>query len=296
MSKIFECPEWDCEPKTVVNYNFKKNVNKVKNGRVSKALKSSKGKKKRKHIPEASPEPSCSEPGRFVKLHKEESPKAEVGLRERLIGSLKGSRFRFINEQLYTSQGKDALKIFEEDTTAFKVYHEGYRQQVEQWPLNPLDVLIKAVRKMPKDYVIGDFGCGEARLAKSVPNKVYSLDLVANNADVLACDMANTPLKRNSLNVVVFCLSLMGTNLKDFLLEANRVLKMGGVLKIAEVQSRFSSVKDFIKSVEKCGFKMLDKDLRKNYFYFMTFKKSANVSNSSHLDNFSLKPCLYKKR
>lgn len=281
------------------------NVNKVKNGKVSKDKKKNKKKKLPKQELEDLKIPSKNEPGRFVKIHKDvvekvaQKPPAKTeaqGLRERLIGSLKGSRFRFINEQLYTSKGKDAVKIFEEDTTAFKVYHEGYRQQVSQWPLNPLDVLIKSVRKMPKDYIIGDFGCGEARLAKSVPNKVYSLDLVAANEDVIACDMANTPLKKNSLNVVVFCLSLMGTNLKDFILEANRVLKMGGIVKIAEVQSRFTSVKDFVKCVEKCGFKLMDKDLRKNYFFFMTFKKINNVLNCKQLEDFSLKPCLYKKR
>lgn len=79
----------------------------------------------------------------------------------------------------------------------------------------------------PKNYIIADFGCGEGRLAESVFQKTYSLDLVAANESIIACDMAQTPLTTNSINVVVFCLSLMGTNLKDFFLEANRVLKMG---------------------------------------------------------------------
>ena len=35
------------------------------------------------------------------------------------------------------------------------------------------------------------------------------------------------PLKPASVDVVVFCLSLMGTNLVDFLREAHRVLKLG---------------------------------------------------------------------
>lgn len=39
--------------------------------------------------------------------------------------------------------------------------------------------------------------------------------------------MAHTNLLTSSVNVVVFCLSLMGTNLKDYIVEANRVLKKG---------------------------------------------------------------------
>lgn len=79
----------------------------------------------------------------------------------------------------------------------------------------------------PIYYTVADFGCGEARLAQSISQKCYSLDLVASNSNVIACDMAHTPLQANSINIAVFCLSLMGTNLKDFLIEANRVLRNG---------------------------------------------------------------------
>lgn len=79
----------------------------------------------------------------------------------------------------------------------------------------------------PPTYVIADFGCGEAELSKSVKQKVHSFDLVATNDCVTACDMAHVPLADSSVDVAVFCLSLMGTNLHDYLVEANRVLKTG---------------------------------------------------------------------
>ena len=73
--------------------------------------------------------------------------------------------------------------------------------------------------------VIADFGCGEAKLAQSVSNKVHSFDLVAINDLVTKCDMKSVPLNPQSCDIVVFCLSLMGTNIIDFLCEAHRVLK-----------------------------------------------------------------------
>lgn len=140
-------------------------------------------------------------------------------------------------------------------------------------------------------------GCGEARLSKSVQQKVYSLDLVSNVEDVIECNMAETPLKNNSVNVIVYCLSLMGTNLKDFFLEANRILKTGGIIKIAEVSSRFDNIDKFIESVEKCGFEMISKDLSHNLFYFINLKKTHDVNAlNKKINDFSLKPCLYKKR
>lgn len=54
---------------------------------------------------------------------------------------------------------------------------------------------------------------------------MHSFDLVASNQNVVVCDMANVPLGNSSVDVVVFCLSLMGTNLRDYLFEASRVLK-----------------------------------------------------------------------
>jgi ribosomal RNA-processing protein 8 len=39
--------------------------------------------------------------------------------------------------------------------------------------------------------------------------------------------MFQVPLKSKTVDNAVFCLSLMGTNLTDYLKEANRVLKKG---------------------------------------------------------------------
>lgn len=76
--------------------------------------------------------------------------------------------------------------------------------------------------------VVADFGCGDAKLAQAFPEiKIHSFDLVAVNTYVTAGDMAHTSLASGSVDIVVFCLSLMGTNLQSFIKEANRVLKTG---------------------------------------------------------------------
>lgn len=223
--------------------------------------------------------------------------KSTNDFRNHLVESLKGSRFRYMNEQMYKCKGEESKKMFDNDPNAFVAYHEGYRQQVEQWPSNPLNRIINGVKKLPVNNVIADFGCGEARLAAEVPQEVHSLDLVAAKPEVIACDMAHTPLASESVDVAVFCLSLMGTNLKDFLLEANRVLKPRGVLKVAEVASRFDNVKYFVANVEKCGFQLQNQDLNDKLFYFFNFKKQADVRQvADKVKPFSLKPCLYKKR
>lgn len=218
-------------------------------------------------------------------------------LRDRMMAKLKASRFRYLNETMYSSESTESKKYFKDDPDAFKAYHEGYKQQVAQWPVNPLDVIISSIKKMPKDYIIADFGCGEARLAASVSHKVHSFDFISLNKNVTVCDMAHTPLLTNGVHVVVFCLSLMGTNLKDYIIEANRILKNDGILKIAEVESRFDRIDDFIKVLSGYGFKNTLKDLSHNLFYFLDFKKERDIAGrKSKLSPITLKPCLYKKR
>ncbi|XP_046598810.1 ribosomal RNA-processing protein 8 [Neodiprion lecontei] len=230
-----------------------------------------------------------------IKIYKKSTE--QKSLRDRMLARLKSSRFRYLNEQMYNSESWSSKKYFKEDPDAFLAYHEGYQLQVEQWPLNPLDTIIASIKKMPKDYIVADFGCGEARLAASVTQKVHSLDLVAINDKVTTCDMAHSSLLTGRIDVVVFCLSLMGTNLTDYLTEANRVLKKDGILKIAEVESRFNDVDEFIKTLGVYGFVNTWKDLSHNLFYFMDFKKDADVTKKrSKLPPLVLNPCLYKKR
>ncbi|XP_045492549.1 ribosomal RNA-processing protein 8 [Colias croceus] len=217
-------------------------------------------------------------------------------LRDRMLQRLKAAQFRYLNEKLYTSSGSDAKKLFEEDPNAFQTYHEGYQQQVKKWPVKPLDVILKRILKMPKSHLIVDMGCGEGILSRRVPQKVRSFDLVAFNPNVEVCDIAHTPLLTSSMNVAVYCLALMGTELTQFIVEANRVLKKGGHLLIAEVESRFDDVDKFINDVQRMGFSLKDLDKSNNVFYFMEFTKVNEPPKKNKLPFLSLKPCFYKKR
>jgi len=213
---------------------------------------------------------------------------------------LSASRFRYLNEKLYCQEGAASASLFKNDDSLFTSYHTGYQLQAQKWPIDPLNLVIADIIKMSKNAVIADFGCGEARLSQSVPNIVHSFDFVAVNENVTACDMSKVPLESGCVDVAVFCLSLMGTNIRDFIFEASRVLKVSGTLKIAELESRFQgeecNVDQFIADVEKFGFKISWKDLKKNFFYFLDFQKVKDVKKKKKLPEIALKPCLYKKR
>jgi SAM-dependent methyltransferase len=271
---------------------------------------------------------------KFKKAESHEKKKSNVQvddgltpLQRKMKEKLSGARFRWLNEQLYTTPGKHSFSLFQEKPELFDEYHEGFRHQVESWPVNPVDVIISQLKKLPKDTVIADLGCGDAMIAQTLTKqKVLSFDLIAKNDLVTACDITKLPLEANSVDVAVFSLSLMGTNYLDFLKEAHRVLKVGGELKIAEVVSRFSDLDSFITLLEGLGFDFMDKEDDNKMFVMLYFtkqpnfeeemdnemlsglsktqirslKKGAGINNSkAKLQKKSqhlLKPCLYKKR
>ena len=263
---------------------------------------------------------------------------------------LAGSRFRILNEELYTTTSQNSYNKFKENPELFEQYHEGFRHQVESWPENPVDVIVRSLtstyQKKKQTSTIGpcvvaDFGCGDAQLAKDLLTvkrikknggendenifDVHSFDLVSPNELVTACDMANVPLKNKSVDVCVFCLSLMGTNLADFIREAHRVLKDDGRVKIAEVRSRIEyshsrkgkngnksrknkesstasnatektegTLEEFTDVLGKLGFECIQTDRTNTMFLLLELKKNGKKPNKNL--EFSAKPCIYKRR
>uniref|UniRef100_A0A8C2J910 Ribosomal RNA-processing protein 8 n=1 Tax=Cyprinus carpio TaxID=7962 RepID=A0A8C2J910_CYPCA len=275
-------------------------------GKPSKMMKNSQAEKLRRilksQVPDdgnkASEEPQ--EPkGTTVSLKGDEekgAPDPSTALRTKMEKQLEAARFRYINELLYTSTSGEAKRMFQQDPQAIAVYHKGYTTQVQHWPTNPVDSIISYICKKPASLVVADFGCGDCKIARSVKNKVQSFDLAPVCDLVTACDMAKVPLRDSTVDIAVFCLSLMGTNLGEFLAEANRVLVMGGVLKIAEVASRFENVRLFIGALSSLGFKLVNKDTENSHFYSFEFIKTGKAPVNMKKVGLQLKPCLYKKR
>lgn len=79
---------------------------------------------------------------------KKQKSASSADFHENLADRLKASRFRYINELLYTHESDEATDIMAQDPDAFTTYHDGYRKQVEQWPLNPLDRIIKSIKSL----------------------------------------------------------------------------------------------------------------------------------------------------
>ncbi|CAL8113800.1 unnamed protein product [Orchesella dallaii] len=262
--------------------------NKIKSPKTSKPMKKKKNKKTWKSVKEKRNKVK-SEVTEIVGVSKKKSgvekPK-KLSLRTRMLERLNIAKFRKLNEE---SSNSDALGL-ESD---FKSYHLGLNKASSNWKSHPLDWIIRFINEnVDESKIIGDFGCGDGRLSKSINHVCHSFDLHALNDSVTQCDVRNTPLDNESLNVVVFCLSLMGIDVFDYINEASRVLKNQGYLIVAETCSKLQNT--FVVQMKKCGFSIhKEHTLQNHLFSILVFKKFRRVIGKHPL---TLNQTVYKKR
>ncbi|SCZ88670.1 BZ3500_MvSof-1268-A1-R1_Chr2-1g04561 [Microbotryum saponariae] len=263
---------------------------------------------------------------------------AQTSLQASLRAKLAGGKFRMLNETLYTTTGEQAWSAMKEDgafddvsrpasrfsdcdllwTIAKSVfvslqYHAGFRSQAAGWPVHPLTLIKKQLStSLPALSLVADFGCGDATLARDLAKdtlkelKVISFDLVSKDGWVVEAECSSVPLPGGRhggqiVDVVVCCLSLMGTDWVKMVRESWRVLKPGGQLKIAEVLSRFTDIDGFVALVSSIGFKSTSKDTSNTHFIMFDFVKAGEEAVSKQAEitkkaSSLLRPCIYKKR
>ena len=234
---------------------------------------------------------------------------------KKLTDQMAGARFRFLNQKLYQSSSQESLEYFRENERDFLHYHTGFTAQVSKWPVNPVQVFIRRleerlVKASKVSLRVADLGCGDAKIAAHFDKKqefrgkikVDSFDLAALNEHVVVASMTEVPLPDASIDVAIFCLSLMNTDCQRALMEARRILKPSGSLWIAEVESRFDKnaggIDAFSAQLAALGFRLVGAvDTSNPVFLLFTFEKTKG-SLSKEFDDSKplLKPCLYKKR
>lgn len=211
-------------------------------------------------------------------IHEIERRKIDITLSEAeyKIAVKKFGDFSKLNQRINTSTSATTQQRFLRDPSEWEYYHSLYREARKDWSVVPYKEAIKWCKARPH-LVIGDFGCGEALIAQQVENQIHSFDHIAINENVVACDISRVPLENETLDAVIFSLSLMGKNYMDYIKEAHRCLKLDGHLWIAETTSRYQNLSNFEEELEKLGFDIFSKK-EKGRFTFLRAIKNETFS------------------
>jgi transcription elongation factor Elf1 len=169
--------------------------------------------------------------------------------------------FSRMNARWNISYSHTTHKRLQSNPEEWMQYHTLYQEARKTWTVIPYQEAIQWLEKR-SNLVVGDFGCGEALIAKALAGKhtIHSLDFVAINDSVIECDIAHIPLEDDSLDVAMFNLSLMGLNVGDYIQQAARTLKLDGQLWIYEGSSHFKNLQGFIYGLESVGFRIIENE------------------------------------
>ncbi len=167
--------------------------------------------------------------------------------------------FSKMNNRWYAAASQSTHARLAGNPEEWAHYHTMYQQLRKSWTVVPYKEEIQWLSERQRKLVVGDFGCGEALIAAAVSDRhqVHSFDHVAINDSVVACDIARVPMESGTLDVAIFCLSLMGANFTDYVREAHRCLRLDGLLHVWEPASYFSDVNRFCSALGRLGFDVM---------------------------------------
>lgn len=180
--------------------------------------------------------------------------------------------FSEMNKSWSLSRSSNLKSRLDSNPEEWNYYHHLYREARKNWTEIPYIEISKKIKNRP-DWIVGDFGCGENLLSKELTNKVYAFDYISVDDSVISCDVSKVPLDDSTLDVVVFSLSLMGSNYDEYLKEAFRVLKPYGNLFICEPFRKWENNQgDFIKLLTSIGFNCLNPKVTSKFIYIDAIK------------------------
>ncbi len=168
--------------------------------------------------------------------------------------------FSKMNNRWYASGSESTHARLASNPEEWAHYHTMYRQIRESWPVVPYKEEIRWLSER-EGHVIGDFGCGEALIARSRPKTAIRSTASTTWRWAAAWSPATSRTcrsKTSSLDVAIFCLSLMGANFTDYVREAHRCLRLDGWLHIWEPASYFDDVTKFCSQLGRLGFDVVE--------------------------------------
>ena len=164
------------------------------------------------------------------------------------------SQMEVLHQRYKTLSSTNLNKEFSDNKNLWNEYHEMSEQNEESFPKEgiPRNRIIEELEKLmtKRTRTVVDMGCGRAQISKHFTDKndtrfqFINYDHVSSGENVISCDISNTPLENDSVEIVILSLAMWGSNCKSYIAEAHRILESNGLLYIIEATKRWSEKDD----------------------------------------------------
>jgi superfamily II DNA or RNA helicase len=190
-------------------------------------------------------------PKKSMTLKKDKKPKKETKenkesdkeKRERVKSELS-----VLHQKYKTLKSSNLKQTFHEDIQLWHNYHQISEDNEKSFPEDeiPRNRIIQELNKIKtkRRKLVVDMGCGKAHISDYYKDdnrfEFINYDHVAVNDKVIECDISNIPLEDDSVELCILSLAMWGSNCREYIMEADRILESSGKLYIIEPTKRWS--------------------------------------------------------
>lgn len=233
------------------------------------------------------PEQSSAKPKKCMKLTKpSKKPKKETPEQKKARVKTEISE---LHQRYKTLNSQNLHQEFNSEPTLWHTYHEISEANEQSFPENeiPRNRIIQELHKLTSKSTktVVDMGCGKGQISSYFSNDrrfiFKNYDHVSSNDTIISCDISKIPLEEDSVDICILSLSMWGSNCKEYLTEAFRVLDSQGYLYIIEPTRRWSEKDDnngILPGTEGIKLKAL---LEETGFHIFTAPSEATTSAES---------------
>jgi superfamily II DNA or RNA helicase len=152
------------------------------------------------------------------------------------------SELSILHQRYKTLTSQNLQREFQETPELWYKYHAISEENEKSFPEEsiPRNRIIQELNKIKtkRTRSVVDMGCGKAQIAAHFANdsrvSFINYDHISSNEIVLVQDISNIPLEDDSIDICILCLAMWGSNCRDYISEAYRILESGGNLYIIE--------------------------------------------------------------
>jgi superfamily II DNA or RNA helicase len=193
-----------------------------------------------------------------------------------------------LHQEYKIKNSENLNNYFKEHPEKWVEYHKIAKDNDESYPKEeiPRNKMINYLENLPgkKEKIIADLGCGFAEINQHFQEhqrfKFHNFDHHSDNELVISKDIKNTELEDYSIDIAILSLAMWGSNCKEYLEEAYRILDTGGTLLISEPYKRWNKDLDpdgnpinrLVKLLEQNNFTIIDNLEQK--FMFIECRKN----------------------
>jgi superfamily II DNA or RNA helicase len=158
------------------------------------------------------------------------------------------SQLSLLHKEYKTLRSDNLNHKFKENPQLWEDYHRIVEENEKSYPEEgiPRNRIIEELKqiKTKRTKKVVDMGCGKGFISKYFKDdkrfEFTNLDHISSDETIISCDISKSDFEDDEVEICILSLAMWGSNCREYITEAYRILESGGRLYIIEPTKRWS--------------------------------------------------------